>query len=277
MSENATETVAAATPELTQAQKDEMFKTLPGEFQDAIAKLNTEISGHNSKVDSIKAADAQDPKLIKAEIFEQSDNKKLSRLYNEYLKVIAQAEAIKDQAYQVIDTDGLMPKDLSEAEVEKLKTDVTESTKDLRDQVGALLKFEEMMPAFKNRLAPHISEIKTRRGAAKTGPSGAGKGEGTKRLRFKKIEINDVTQDDRGNHVWQTVAGEEKYTFTFAAQYLKKQHKSIDWTANDLTKGYLSGVDENNLPDEHTFEMPFTFKDGNGNDQTVTYRVKAYR
>jgi len=270
-----TQEVKTPTPE----ELKKLFSELPGEFQKAINDLNSEIEGHNSKVQSILAADAKDPKLIKAEIFEQNpgNNKKLAALRAQELKLIAQLEKLRDEAYKVIDEDGLMPKELSETEIEKLKGEVTDSTKDLREKVSALLKFEEMMPIFAGKFSPHISEIKTRRGAAKTGTSTGKTGEGPKRIRFKKIEVNGLTQDAQGNTVSQKVAGEDKYTFTFASQYLKKQHKSINWTAKDLTDAYLKGLDENNLPEAHEFVMPHTYKDSAGNEHTVEYKVKAYR
>lgn len=264
---------------ITAEQKAKFFEELPSEFKEAITKVNSDIQTHNLKIDAIKASEAQDPKLIKAELFEQnpSNNQKIARLYAEYLKLIESAEKLKDQAYSIMDTEGLMPKDLSEAEINNLKTQVTDSTKDLRESVNALLKFEEMMPMFKDKISIHIAEIKTRRGAAKTGSATKASGEGPKRIRFKRIEVNGVTQDDKGNTIAQTVNGEEKYTFTFTAQYLKKQSKSINWTAKDLTDAYLKGLDENNLPDEHEFVMTHTFKDNNSNEQTVNYKIKAYR
>lgn len=270
-----TEEVKTPTPE----ELAKLFSALPSEFQKAINDLNDEINSHNSKVESIKASEAKDPKLIKAEIFEQNpaNNKKLAQLRAQELKLQEQIEKIRTEAYKVIDDDGLMPKELTEEQIEKLKGEVTDSTKNLRESVGALLKFEEMMPMFKGKFTPHIAEIKTRRGAAKTGSSTGKTGEGPKRLRFKKIEVNGVTQDDKGNTVSQQVNGEDKYTFTFASQYLKKQHKGINWTAKDLTDAYLQGLDENNLPEVHEFVLPHTYKDSTGNEHTVNYTVKAYR
>lgn len=281
MSENttpatgSTEEVKAPTAE----ELAEMFKALPGEFQTTLTDLNKLIAEHNAKVDSIKSSEAKDPKLIKAEIFEQnpSDNKKLSILRDKELKLQEQIEAIRKQAYEIIDTDGLMPQELNEEQLEKLKTEVTESTKELRERSNALLKFEEMMPMFAGKITPHIAEIKTRRGAAKTGTSSGAKGDGPKRLRFKKIEINGVTDDGKGNTVYQLVDGEPKYTFTFASQYLKKQHKGIKWAPKDLTDTFLEGKDEDNLPEVSEFVMPHVFKDEKGNEHTVNYTVKCYR
>lgn len=286
MTETATTTATApkadeiAKPEevkaKTEAQIKAEFDALPEAFRDAISKINGEIAEHNKQVDAIKVADAQDPKLIKGEIFEQSDNKKIARLRTEYDKLVDQAEKLRSQAYTIIDTDGLMPKDLTEEELTKLKSSVTDSTKYLRDQVGTLVGFEEMMPQFKDKLTSHVDEIKTRRGAAKTtGTTNAG--DGPPRLRFKKIEINDVTQDDKGNKVFGMKDGEEKYTFTFASMYLRKQSSGINWTAKDLADAYLTGLDKDNLPDEHTFVMPYTYKDANGNEQTVNYKIKGIR
>jgi hypothetical protein len=272
----ATPTQTETAPELTAEQKAEIFNNLPKEFQDALRDLNASIDGHNSKVDSIKAAESKDPKLIKAEIFEQSDNKGIVRLRTEYEKLTEAAEKLRMQAYEAIEKNGLMPKDLSEEEVTKLKGEVTESTKELRDQSNALEKMEAMMPMFKGKLVPLIGEIKTRRGTAKTGGTTA-KGDGPKRPRFKKIEVNGVTQDDNGNTVWREVNGEQKYTFTLASQYLSKQHKGINWTSADLTAAWAKDIDIDNPPEQHTFVMPYTFKDNNGNEQTVNYEIKTYR
>lgn len=253
------------------AEKAKAFAALPPSFQEAITKINVSIDEHNAKVDALKKSEAKDVTLIKADIFEQSDNKIVKRMYDEYLKLIEQAEKIKTAAYAEIDKHGLMPKDLSEAEVEKLKGEVTTSTKDLKSQLDAFETFETMMPGLS--LVPHVNEIKTRRGIAKSTSSS----EGVKRPRFKRIEINGITQDDKGNKVFGVVSGEEKYTFTFAAKYLGKQHKGISWTSGDLQDAYYKGLDADNLPDTHTFEMPFTYKDANGNDQTVKYTIKTIR
>jgi hypothetical protein len=269
--------VKSETPELTPEQKAEMFNALPGEFQKAISDLNGSIGDHNVKVTSIQSAEKKDPKLIKAEIFEQNpDNHvKLKRLRDQELKLIDSIEKLRAEAYAIIEKDGLMPKELSEDELTKLKAEITDSTKSLRQQVEALTTMEAMMPMFKGKLSIHIDEIKTRRGAAKTGTS-TSTGE-VKRLRFKKIEVNGVTQDDKGNTVYQLKDGEEKYTFTFASQYLKKQHKGINWSSKDLTDAYLEGKDENNLPEVSEFVMPHTYKADNGNEHTVEYTIKCYR
>jgi len=269
------EEVKAPTAEELKAQ----FDALPEMFQETINKLNAEIDAHNSNVDSVKAAGAQDPKLIKAEIFEQNpkNNRKLARLREEELKLIKQIEDIRKQAYEVIDTDGLMPKELTEAEVEKLKAEVASNAKTLKDQVTALSTMEEMMPFLKGKVLIHVHEIKTQRGTAKTGTKSGG--EGPKRPRFKRIEINGVTADDKGNTVYGLVDGNEKYTFSFASAYLRKQHKGINWTSNDLqTKYFGDKTSQDDLPEIHEFVMPYTYKDaGTGNDVTINYTIKAYR
>ncbi|MGS2592225.1 hypothetical protein [Streptomyces hebeiensis] len=195
-----------------------------------------------------------------------------------YQKLNAQIEKIVAEAYKVIDDEGLMPAELSEEELNKLKSEVTESTKELREHTKVLSGFEEMMPNLKGNLIIHLEPIKDRRGTGKASGS-ASKGEGSKRIRFKRIEINNAVEDSKGNTVWQKDAdGNQKYTFTFAAKFLGKQHKGINWSPNDLTKAYLESVpDENNLPEVHTFTMPFTYKDSNGNDQTINFEIKAYR
>lgn len=273
-------TPAETTEEKTYSAEElkAMFDALPSEFRETIVKVNSEIDAHNTKVASIQSAEKQDPQLIKAEIFEQnpSNNKRLATLRKEELKLIEQIEAVRKQAYEVIEKDGLMPKELTEDELKRLKDETAESVKNLRESVNALAKFEEMMPMFKGKLTPHVNEIKTRRGTAKTGGSTA-TGEGPKRIRFKRILVNNVTQDDKGNTVYKIVDGEEKYTFTFAAMYLSKQHKGIKWTSKDLTDAYLSGIDADNLPDKHTFVMPYTFKDAQGNEQTVNFDITAER
>ncbi len=271
-------TVSETNKSYSEAEIKAMYDALPDMFKQAIDKVNSEIDAHNAKIDSVKAAEAKDPMLIKAEVFEQnpSNNKKIAAIYKEYLKLVEAAEKLKTQAYEVIETDGLMPKELTEAEIDKLKTEVTDSTKTLRDQVSALSQFEEMMPMLKGKILPLVKEIKTRRGTAKTGGS-ASKGEGPKRIRFKRIEVNNVVEDAQGNKVYGVVNGEEKYTFTFASQFLRKQHKGINWSANDLTDAYLKGQDENNLPEVREFVMPYTYKNNEGHDVTVEYKVKCFR
>lgn len=253
------------------------FAELPAEFREAINKVNADIDAHNKDVAAVQSAEKKDPLLIKEEVWSQDTHKDkdVSRLYREYLKLVEQSEKIKDQAYALIDERGLMPKDLSPEEIEKLKAQVSESTSNLRKQQSAFAEMEKVMPLLAGKLTPHIKEIKTRRGTAKTSTSSTG--EATKRIRFKRIEVNDQVEDDKGNKVSSEVNGETKYTFTFAANYLKKQHRGINWTPKDLTDAYLKGLDENNLPDVHTFVMPYTYKDANGNEHTVEYRIKCYR
>jgi hypothetical protein len=254
-----------------------LFEALPGEFKEAIQSFNALAEKHNAKVDSVKAAESQDPKLIKAEIYEQnsSGNKKLAVLRERELKLQEQIEKIRKDAYEIIDTDGLMPKDLTPEEVEKLKGEVTEGNKELKDQTQSLSKLEEMLPMFKGKILIHLAEVKSRRGTG--GSKATASGEGPKRPRFKRIEINGVTGDDKGNTVYGAVDGNEKYTFGLAAAYLKKQHKGIKWTTKDLQDAYYAGEDENNLPDVKEFKMPYTFKDESGNEHTVEYSVKCYR
>jgi len=281
MSENTTATVTeAAETKLSEAELKAMYDALPDMFKEAVDKLNSGIDEHNSKIDALKAAGQQDTKLIKAEIFEQNpkNNKKLATLRKAYDKLVEQMEDIVKQAYEVIETDGLMPKELTEEEVTKLKGEVSTSAKSLKDQISALEKMEEMMPMLKGKVLPLVHEIKSQRG---TGTKSSGKGsgqDGVKRPRFKKIEINGVTQDANGNTVYGNVNGEQKYTFSLASAYLRKQHKGINWTANDLQTAYFgdkSSQDE--LPEVHTFVMPYTYKDENGNEQTVNYEVKCYK
>lgn len=275
MSEN---TAAAETPELTDAQKEELFNSLPEELRKALSDFNAEVAEHNKKVEAIKAADSTDPKQIKAEIYEQNsgNNKKLARLREQELKHLEAIENLRKQAYEIIETDGLMPKDLSEEEVEKLKGETTDSLKSLKLKAETYKGMEEMLPMYKGKLLIHLDEIKTRRGTG-GGTKSVASGDGPKRPRFKKIEVNGVTQDDKGNTVYGVVNGEEKYTISLLRDYLKKQHKGIKWTTKDLQDAYFEGQDADNMPEVHTFELPYTFKDEKGNEHTVTYTIKAYR
>lgn len=278
MAEN-TNTEETKAPEYTSEQLAEIFNSLPEAFQQSITETNAEVDVHNENVEKIKSAEAKNPVLIKAEIYEQNtkNNKKLAVLRERELKLQDQIEKIREEAYKVIDEDGLMPKELTEEQVEKLKAEVTESTKALRAKAEVLAGMEAMMPPFKGKITIHLKEIKTRRGTAKTGGATA-KGEGPKRPRFKKIEINGVTQDESGNTVYQMVDGEPKYTFTFAANYLKKQHKGIKWSSKDLTDAYFGDKsDQSELPEKHEFVMPFTYKAENGNEHTIEYKVTCYR
>lgn len=262
--------------ELTDAQKKEMFASLPKDFQDTVTNLNKEIDAHNQGVASLQSADKKDANLIKAEVFEQTKDKDVKRLYDEYVKMLDAAEKLKTQAYGLIESKKLMPAELTPEAIEKLKTEVTESTKSLRAKISAIEEFEKMMPMIKGKVLPLLTEIKTRRGISSSAKSSAQ--EGTRRLRFDRIEINDVIEDEKGNKVYSVVKGEPKFTFTFASQYLKKQHKGIDWSPKDLTDAYLASVpDADNLPLDHTFEMPFTYKNGAGTEETVIYRIKTKR
>jgi hypothetical protein len=269
---------ANANAEPTAEELKAMYDALPELMREAVDKINAEIAEHNKKVESVKAANEKNPTLIKAEIFEQNpdNNKKLATLRKEYEKLSEQLDALTKQAYAVIESDGLMPKELTEAEVTKLKTEVSDSNKSLKDQVSALTQFEAMMPMLKGKILPLISEMKTLRGTG-TKSAGTKTGEGPMRLRFKRIEINGVTSDDKGNTVYGEKDGEQKFTFTFASQFLRKQHKGITWVANDLTDKYLEGQDKDNLPEVREFEMPYTFKTENGNETTVVYKVKCFR
>lgn len=272
------EKAKAAEVKATPEELKKAFDSLPVEFKEAIAKINKDIQEHNKKVDSIKAAEATDPLLIKAEIFEQnpSNNKNVATLLAEYRKLEEQMENVRKDAYKVIDTDGLMPASVTPEKLTALKTDVTESTKELREVSSAFAKMEDAMPMFKGKLVKHFEEIKTRRGVAKQTSSSKGES-GTKRPRFKKLTVNGVTQDDKGNTVWQKVDDEERYTFTFLSQYLKKQHAGITWGANDFTAAYMEGQDPDNLPETSEFTMTHTFTTKAGNAETVDYVIKTYR
>lgn len=264
----------------TEPTKEELakaFASIPGPIQEAITNLNKAISEHNANVDRIKNAEQQDTALIKADIFEQNkSSKKLVTLRTEYVKLCEKLESLKDQAYKVIDDEKLMPKSLTEDELTKLKAQTTESTKTLRDQSTALITMETILPGMDGKLGVHLTEIKTRRGAAKTGGT-TSKGEGPKRPRFKRIEINGVIEDGKGNTVYGMIKGEQKFTFTLAAQYLNKQHKGINWGSSDLAEAYFAGQDEANMPEVHEFEMPYTFTTDGNNEETIIYKVKAYR
>jgi hypothetical protein len=277
---NKSEDVKSDTPKpLTPEQIAERIAALPEEMRKAITALNEQIAEHNAKVDAVKAAESNDPKLIKAEIFEQNpnNNKKLAALYTEYDKAMAAAEKIRAQAYEVIEKDGLMPKDMTEEERNKAKDEITASTKALRDSKSAFEQFEKMMPGMS--FVPLISDIKTRgRGVAKGGNKASGQ-DGVKRPRFKRIEINGVVKDDKGNTVYGTAPnGDEKYTFTLAAKYLSKQHKGLSVGSNDLMDAMIkSGVDPENIPDDYTFTYPYTFKNEEGHETTVNYSIHTVR
>lgn len=270
------------TNEPTTEQLKALFDALPDEFKKTISDLNNSIDTHNANVIKVKRADDADPKLIKAEIFEQNpdNNEKLARLRKEELKYLEAAEKLRIQAYEVIEKDGLMPKELTSEEVDKLKKEVTESTKGLRDQATTLEKFEEMMPIFKGKLVIHLHEIKTRRGAAKTSGSSSG-ATGIKRPRFKKLLVNgsdQATINGKTETVWGEVNGEPKYTLTFLSMFLKKQSSVLNWSAKDLQDAYFGDKsDQSEIPDTHEFVMTHTYKDEKGNDQTVNYTITAIK
>lgn len=281
MAENTPAENVKSDAELTDAQKEEIFNSLPDELKQAITNHNDGVRKHNQAIESIKSAESQDPKQIKAEIYEQNNekgganNKKLARLLEEENKLRERIEQIRKQAYEIIDTDGLMPKDLSEEEVEKLKAETAESLKSLKAAAETYANMEGMLPMYKGKLVMHLEEIKTRRGTGTRSSSG---GTGTtRRPRFKKIEVNGVTQDDKGNTVYQMVDGNEKYTIGFLVDYLKKQHRAFKVTTKGIQDLYYAGEDENNLPDVKEFTIPYTYKNEAGNEHTVNYVVKAYR
>lgn len=279
MAENATATENPSAPELSEEAKAQIFEALPTEIKEAIIAFNKLADKHNSMQASIKASESQNPTQIKAEIYEQNsgNNKKLEIIRKKELQLLKQIEEFRKEAYEIIDAEGLMPKDLKPEEVQKLKDEVAVSGKELKDQTTALTKLEDMVPAmFKDKITIHLNEVVSRRGTG--GSKASANGEGPKRPRFKRIEINDVIEDDKGNKVYGvTDSGEQKFTFGFAAAYLKKQHRAIKWTTKDLQDKYYAGEDENNLPEVKEFVMPYTFKDEAGNDHTVNYKLKCYR
>lgn len=284
MAENTNENTNAEATEVkpTEAELKAVFESLPSEIQGGIKGLNEAIDVHNSNVDKVKASEAKDPKLIRAEIFEQNpgNNEKLARLLKEEEKHREAIERIRKQAYEIIDRDGLMPKELSEEEVTRLKAEITTKTKSLREQVAAFEMMEGMMPMFKGKLLMHLHEIKTRRGAAKTGVQSSAQS-GVKRPRFKKILVNGSDQDTINGKtvtVWQEVSGEPKYTMTFLSQFLRKKSAVINWTAKDLQDAYFGDKsDQSEIPDSHTFVMTHHFKDENGHEKSVDFEITAIK
>lgn len=269
--------VPATTPTPTAPSAEEIAKrieALPEPLKSTMIALNKSIADHNANVVKLQAAEKSDTTVIKAEIFEQSKDPQLKAMYAEYVKMCEALEKLKDQAYAHIDKAGLMPKDLTEDEITKLKNETQESLKDIKAKSQSFATFEQMAPEYK--LSELISEVKTRRGQS-SGTKATGKETGIRRPRFKLIEINNVTEDSAGNTVYGLNGEEKKFTFGFASQYLRKQHKGITWSSNDLQDKYYEGEDENNLPDVKTFDMTHSYKDDNGNEQTITYKVKAYR
>lgn len=269
---------AESTPEpkaLTSEEISKRIDALPDVLKTMLKNLNESIVVHNGNVAKLTAAEKKDTAVIKADIFEQSKDPKLAKIREEYIKACEVTEKLKDQAYEHIDKAGLMPKELSEEEVTKLKTSTAESLKDVKAKRDAIGMFEAMSPGLE--LSPLITEIKSRRGT--TGAKSAGTSGEIRRPRFKRIEINNLTEDNAGNKVYGVDSnGEPKWTFTFAAAYLKKQHKGISWTAKELQDTYYAGEsDPDNMPEVKEFPMTHEYKDQNGNDQTVVYKIKAYR
>ncbi|MFE1145212.1 hypothetical protein [Streptomyces rochei] len=277
MTETAVETQATQSETLSAEAKQEIFNGLPEYLQGAVKELNEAIKAHNASVESIKASEAKDPKLIRAEIREQnpSGNERIAKINDRITKLNEQIEKLVKEADKVIDEDGLMPKELNEEQVKKLKEDTAESLKQLKEKSAAIAQMEEMMPMFKGKLLILVDEIKTRRGTGGGGKS-ATTGE-VKRPRFKEITVNGVTEDDKGNKVYTLDSeGKPKFTFTGAAAYLKKQHRAFKIVAKDLTDLYFGGKDsQDELPDTVTFTVPYTYKDEQGNEHTVNYEIKA--
>lgn len=282
MTETATEQTAPADEKAAEPTAEELkaeFATLPEVFRNAIDSVNDEINRHNANVRRVKASEAQNPNQLKHEIYEQTTNPKIKKLYEKELELREQIEKVRAQGYKLVESEGLMPKELSEDEIEKLKSSVSDGVKDLRSKVEAIIKFEEMAPAYKGKFAHHIVSIETRRGTAKSGGNAS---TGQKRLRFKRITVNGDIADEKGNTVYQTVknaSGEEvdKYTLGFLAKFLGRQANDIHWTQNELQDAYLKGLDEDNLPEEHEFVMTHNYKDAKGNEHSINFPIKAYR
>lgn len=277
--QNTAPKAAEATPEPKALTPEEIAKridSLPDVLKDMLKNLNESIALHNGNVAKLTAAEKKDTAVIKADIFEQSTDPKLAKIREEYVKLCESLEKLKDQAYAHIDKAGLMPKELSEEEVTKLKTGTAESLKDVKAKRDAIGMFEAMSPGLE--LSPLITEIKSRRGTAGGAKSSGTTGE-IKRPRFKRIEINDAIEDSAGNKVYGVDSnGDPKFTFSFASAFLKKQHKGIAWTAKELQDAYYAGEsDSDNMPEVKEFPMVHTYTDQNGNDQTVTYKVKAFK
>lgn len=272
---------AEKAPEPNAEDMAKEFAALPSEFREAVETVNAEITKHNANVRRVKAAEAQNTNQLKHEIYTQTDNPKVKRLYEKEQELQAQIEKLRDQGYKLIESEGLMPKELTEDELNSLRKSVTDSVKDLRSKAEAVVTFEEIMPAYKGKIGKHLIAIETRRGSGK--PSGTTGATGQRRIRFKRITVNGDIKDEKGNTVYSTgknqTSGEmeDKYTLGFLTKFLNKQSSSLNLSQNEVQDAYLKGLDENNLPDEHEFVIPHTYKDGKGNEHTVNFTVKAYR
>lgn len=284
MTENKVENQEA---QLTEEELKKIFDSLSEEFKEAIRRYNDEVAQHNRNVETLRSAlsGTKDPTLIKAEIFEQNNepngahNKKLAVLRDNELKLLKQIEKIREEAYAIIEKEGLVRKEHTEEELTKLREGMAESVQELRSQAQALSKMENMMPNLKGKVTVHLHEIKTLRGRGVAKSSSTG---GTsKRPRFEKIEVNGGVDDKAGNTVYSVVKkkGVDTETFNFGttSSFLRKQHPSIKVTTQELQNLYYAGEDENNLPKVKSFDFPHTFKDANGNEQTVIYKITCYR
>lgn len=253
---------------------------LPDMFKDSVDALNRAIAEHNKNVTAVKSAMSgqKDVRALKSEIFEQryKENKRLAVLRKEYDRLSEQLEKVVEQAYAVIDEAGLMPKALSPEEIEKLKKNIGSSGADLRKKIEALGTMEGMFNLPEGTITSRIDDIQTLRGVGvKAKSSGSGE-TGIKRPRFSLIEINGVTEDESGNTVYKEVDGKRKYTLSFAARYLNARHPSINVTSSQLQEKYFGDkTSQDELPDVHEFDFPVTYKDENGNDQTIVYHFKA--
>lgn len=279
------ETQKSLTPDELKA----MWDALPPEFKQGVTDLNAEIIQHNKGVEKVKASESKDPKHIRSEVRTDnpSGNKKITRINEQINKLQEQIEKLISEADKVIDDEGLMPAEASEEEIAKLRETIKDTSKTLREKASGVTQIENFMPNLKGKISPHIVEIKTLRGVAKSGGNKPGGGEGIRRLRFKQIMVNDVVEKD-GDTVYSKVKNaktgehEEKYTFSFTAQFLNKQSRDLNVTASELQEYYAKALESaegnfslDNRPSDFTFVYPHTFKANDGSEQTIEYKIRA--
>jgi hypothetical protein len=275
MTETTTEAAPAPSAEEIAKAKEAEFNSLPDVIKQAIITLNEGIRNHNGVIAEVKASESKDPMLILSEIREQNPAKdpKLERVNAEITKLTGQLETLISKANELAKP--YVPKDKNPEEIEKLRDKAKSEAKNLKDQASGLLQTEKLFGS-EGLFEKHIEEIHTLRGIAKT--SGGTSGEGIKRPRFSRITVNDQTEMEKNGKtlpVYGKVKDEQRYTFTFLAQFFNKLHPGINWRSTDIADAYAKSLPDgyDNQPEKHSFDMTHKYKDAEGHERELTFKI----
>jgi hypothetical protein len=228
------------------------------ESVDDIARaLLTQASGfvneHNTAVKAIKAAEG-DTGPMALDMWRESDDPDLVSAREEYDALIAQAESIRDSAFESL-----------KAQVTEQVGDpdaLREKVADIRKRINGLLKYAT--DVYGEGWAKCLPDMADLRGAKGGGASAVGKGNGPARPRFSEIRVG--TSSENQTPVSATVNGKQTVNLTVVAQkYGVKQ--------SDLLSGYLQTA---NVEDWRKAPqvVEFAFTDKNNTTQFITV-IKA--